>query len=185
MPFCPRCHDEYRDGFAVCGDCGVPLVDRLPTEAETARMPGSRQRQQLLIVTVDEEQSRTATVFLISHGIQVYVRGREADGSSVFSDLGEDICVDMDDFDRATELLREMPQAGAMEDDEPASWDDEDEIEAFDDPDAGETDPGSGEPAMPRMGKGAWLAVALVCGGAAVLVYLIVQMSQGAVSVSI
>jgi hypothetical protein len=27
MPFCPRCREEYREGFTVCADCGVTLVD--------------------------------------------------------------------------------------------------------------------------------------------------------------
>ncbi len=29
MPFCPNCKMEYREGFKVCADCKVPLVDKL------------------------------------------------------------------------------------------------------------------------------------------------------------
>lgn len=29
MPFCPKCKIQYRDGFTVCSDCKVPLVDNL------------------------------------------------------------------------------------------------------------------------------------------------------------
>ena len=33
--FCPRCGDEYEDGFAECADCHVPLVpEPLPPEPE-------------------------------------------------------------------------------------------------------------------------------------------------------
>ncbi len=32
--FCPKCKAEYRPGYTVCADCGVPLVDRLPPEPE-------------------------------------------------------------------------------------------------------------------------------------------------------
>jgi len=28
--FCPECRAEYRDGFHVCADCNVELVDELP-----------------------------------------------------------------------------------------------------------------------------------------------------------
>lgn len=29
--WCPSCGDEYREGFTVCKDCGVALVDQPPT----------------------------------------------------------------------------------------------------------------------------------------------------------
>ena len=27
MPWCPKCKNEYREGFSVCADCGSVLVD--------------------------------------------------------------------------------------------------------------------------------------------------------------
>lgn len=30
MPYCPKCHAEYREGFTKCADCNVDLVDELP-----------------------------------------------------------------------------------------------------------------------------------------------------------
>ena len=32
MPWCPKCRNEYREGFTVCADCGVELVDVLGEE---------------------------------------------------------------------------------------------------------------------------------------------------------
>jgi len=32
MPFCPKCQAEYREGFTVCKDCEVNLVDELTPE---------------------------------------------------------------------------------------------------------------------------------------------------------
>lgn len=32
--FCPDCSAEYREGFTVCADCNVDLVDKLPPEPE-------------------------------------------------------------------------------------------------------------------------------------------------------
>jgi hypothetical protein len=31
---CPNCHTEYRDGYSVCADCNVDLVDVLPYDQE-------------------------------------------------------------------------------------------------------------------------------------------------------
>ena len=30
--FCPKCKAEYREGFYVCSDCGLPLVAELQKE---------------------------------------------------------------------------------------------------------------------------------------------------------
>jgi len=30
MPWCPKCREEYREGFKICSDCGTELVDELP-----------------------------------------------------------------------------------------------------------------------------------------------------------
>jgi len=32
--YCPECRAEYREGFHVCADCGVDLVNELPAEPE-------------------------------------------------------------------------------------------------------------------------------------------------------
>ena len=32
--FCPICKSEYREGFEICAECKVKLVDQLPPEPE-------------------------------------------------------------------------------------------------------------------------------------------------------
>ena len=32
MPWCPKCKNEYKDGYTVCADCGSDLVDELTQE---------------------------------------------------------------------------------------------------------------------------------------------------------
>jgi hypothetical protein len=32
--FCPRCRAEYREGFATCSDCNLPLVSELELLAD-------------------------------------------------------------------------------------------------------------------------------------------------------
>jgi hypothetical protein len=34
--FCPRCRVEYREGFTVCADCGIPLVHELTAGEQPA-----------------------------------------------------------------------------------------------------------------------------------------------------
>jgi hypothetical protein len=38
---CPQCKAEYRDGYARCADCDVPLIDELPAEALVAPEPAA------------------------------------------------------------------------------------------------------------------------------------------------
>ena len=40
MPVCPKCRAEYRTGYTVCADCGVPLVESLPPEPESPPAEG-------------------------------------------------------------------------------------------------------------------------------------------------
>ena len=32
--FCPQCRAEYREGFSICADCNIDLVDELPAEPQ-------------------------------------------------------------------------------------------------------------------------------------------------------
>ncbi|HGY91535.1 MAG TPA: hypothetical protein ENK43_10215 [Planctomycetes bacterium] len=55
MPICPKCEEEYRDGFDVCADCGVPLVEAI---AATEEIPEEEAvaAEELL---ADEEEEHT------------------------------------------------------------------------------------------------------------------------------
>jgi hypothetical protein len=41
--WCPKCRCEYREGFVVCGDCGVALVDSLPPRTEERQSTGQQE----------------------------------------------------------------------------------------------------------------------------------------------
>lgn len=54
--FCPSCRTEYRPGFTKCADCGVDLVDALPSEESVsgADIPTNSEGLELLWSGVSE-----------------------------------------------------------------------------------------------------------------------------------
>ena len=58
--FCPQCEGEYRAGFTECADCGVPLVEALPLEAEV--MPEVMPEGDLVPVFATSEAGLIAVV---------------------------------------------------------------------------------------------------------------------------
>ena len=106
MPWCPKCKSEYREGFKTCGECGVALVDTLPSEAE----PETEFDTESLLITVpDEVQATVVESLLRSCDIPAARTYREA-GSYVRvftggSSFGIDIYVPSYRLDEAQELL--------------------------------------------------------------------------------
>lgn len=48
MPFCPKCKNEYREGFKICPDCELELVDELTEEnayIEMAKVAETTQKE--------------------------------------------------------------------------------------------------------------------------------------------
>ena len=40
MPLCPKCRTQYREGFSLCSDCKIPLVDQLTDDYEIDGLEG-------------------------------------------------------------------------------------------------------------------------------------------------
>jgi hypothetical protein len=68
--FCPKCGDEYRDGFTVCAECHVPLARSRPVGPE---------HPDVTLVTVmfgrDESKLAVAKSLLNAAGIAFVARG--------------------------------------------------------------------------------------------------------------
>jgi hypothetical protein len=73
--FCPECSAEYREGFARCSDCDVPLVAALPPEERDA-MHGAEEAT--VFVTRDLAESETVKELLEANGIEVCVSGESS-----------------------------------------------------------------------------------------------------------
>jgi len=74
--YCPQCQAEYRDGFAECSDCHVPLLAGAPPEEPDPFDPNL----DLVVVleTNDRVQLALARGLLEDAGIPLYVLGQIA-----------------------------------------------------------------------------------------------------------
>lgn len=64
MPWCPKCKDEYVEGVTICADCGVELVDELPSEETMDDVPA------VLCEIKSREVGEKLTAYLNYSGIQ-------------------------------------------------------------------------------------------------------------------
>lgn len=105
--FCPGCRSEFPPGLTHCPDCGLPLVDRLPGDAEGGRL--TAMRPVLLRSVSDAVEAEMLMELLRGQGVSCLRKYRGAGGilvigmgSSVF---GTDLYVDEADLPAARALL--------------------------------------------------------------------------------
>lgn len=56
MPWCPKCKNEYKEGYTVCADCGTPLV-------------GSLEKATVLVYAGTEEELHEISDFMHANGL--------------------------------------------------------------------------------------------------------------------
>ena len=108
MPICPGCKEEYRDGFAVCTDCGEALVEKLQA-GEFAKGQMVFVETVLLCYIDDDVNSDILVATLKENNIPTLVKRPEAGGylkiymgMNVF---GVEIYVPPDMLERAQEIF--------------------------------------------------------------------------------
>lgn len=113
---CPNCKAEYRDGYTVCADCEVPLVERLEEEEQEPE-------PELKLVTVfdtgEPADVLVAKSLLEAEGIEYFAKdegvqdlfgaGRLGSGFNVMAGQVE-IQVRPEDADRARQLLERLDE---------------------------------------------------------------------------
>ncbi len=109
--YCPKCKEEYRDGFYICADCQIPLVDELPQELkdEVLFKPFDIIEWEFLITVSDSFEGNSIEAFLNSVQIPV-MKKLNCGGSAVqaylgFTKTGVDIYVPSYCLENAHELI--------------------------------------------------------------------------------
>jgi len=75
--FCPRCKTEYREGFAACADCNLPLVAKLPEEIPIDHTP----EKWIKVAVFDNlSQAQTSRSILEGQGIACMMQDENAVG---------------------------------------------------------------------------------------------------------
>jgi hypothetical protein len=141
--FCPQCQSEFREGFATCADCGVPLVDALPEpKAEL-----DDEATVTVLETGDPGELALAHSLLEAEGINAVFAGEGIQSLFGMGSLGAGFNIAVGpahvrvlarDAERANEILAELKEHGSLPDGE---LDDEDDEDDYEDDEDGEGDP--------------------------------------------
>lgn len=118
MPWCPQCGIEHREGFAMCQDCQVPLVESPPEKKNEYSTP-VQIKETLLTVVADEVEFTRIESLMAAAGIPVLKKHR---GSGEYLELymgispyGIEIYVPYDALIRAKAILsgeESVPESG-------------------------------------------------------------------------
>lgn len=113
--FCPECQYEFREGVTVCPDCGVPLLEELPSKP--AAQPKGRvctERVDLYLVysTVEPGLLALAKSRMEEAEIRTVVKNEVARGlfgrGSGIEEEWVEIWVRKSDLEGARELLQDL-----------------------------------------------------------------------------
>jgi hypothetical protein len=136
--YCPRCGAEYREGFEVCSDCGVELVDEQPVQVEEEHFPALdprhidyvyresdwvRNLEPVCVKVVNDEMEAEVILSVFrAHELRAFPAGRDRylhqgmlAAPPGLGGAGIRIMVHPDDVDAARELLALADEAGVEE----------------------------------------------------------------------
>ena len=114
--FCPKCRDEYREGFFKCADCKIDLVPELPPELEQPEQYVEFEYTNLVNIEtyLYRYEAELAKGILSVNGIDAVVQERlEAGrGGSQAFERGVQLLVKEKDVEEAKKFLNEIRKIG-------------------------------------------------------------------------
>ena len=100
--FCPTCRAEYREGFHVCSDCNVDLVEVIPPEPEPEFVNFKE-----VLATYNPADVAFLKSLLESEGIQYFFKGEHFMYMRPLADPVR-LMVREDQVEAALELLKDV-----------------------------------------------------------------------------
>jgi hypothetical protein len=100
--FCPKCKAEYREGFYVCADCNVDLVEEVPPEP----VPEYLEYEQVL-ATYNAADIAIIKSLLDTYGIMYYFHGEHFTYVRPLADPAR-LMVNKDEVGLTRDLLRHL-----------------------------------------------------------------------------
>jgi hypothetical protein len=144
--WCPECGGEYREGFAVCADCGVALVETPPADVDREEAnhelvgPFLPDDDLVEVATTNAVDAELIAAQLRGSGIPAVVFGVGTAGDllTVQHSEGSRVMVRRADREEAARIVADLDTADAatpIEDDQLAAL--ADEAEGWSDPSSG------------------------------------------------
>lgn len=107
MSWCPKCKYEYREGFKICSNCNIELVEKLDEKIELIE---TFSQEEFLVTAKDELQANMIEALLNSNNIPVLRKYRELGGylkvAIGTANFGVDIYVAKELIEEAKELIK-------------------------------------------------------------------------------
>lgn len=100
--FCPKCRAEYREGFSVCSDCEIDLVEVLPEE-EGPKFIDFKE----VLATYNPGDVALLKSLLESEGIQYFFKGEDFMCGRPIADPAR-LMIRVDQVEEATQLLKNV-----------------------------------------------------------------------------
>jgi hypothetical protein len=105
----PKCKSEYQEHIVTCPNCKINLVKHIEKESESKLETINPVKVKSSVNSIDAEM---IMLLLKNNNIPCFIKSKEA-GSYLniymgYSVFGEDIYVDKEDFEEASNLLQEL-----------------------------------------------------------------------------